>query len=839
MMPRAVTLVDPGGTLVDKVVYECGDLRIDLANRRLTRGDSEVALEPKALATLVVLLDRPDELVTRDELLDAVWGHHFISPAALNRVMGLLRRVFDDDADRPRWIRTVHGSGYRFIGEVKRVSAQREAARINGGPHPGARLPAKLEGLVGRRDELERLCGMLATHRAVTIVGAGGMGKTQCGLEAARLCSGRFPDGVWFFDLSPLDEPQEWLTMLAGALSVPGTPSSDQVTRIASVLADRQTLFVLDNCDRLTARLGAMVLALLSACPGLSVLSTSRQRLDFMGEHLMWLQPLALPPPAGDALRAPLEEIAAIAAVELLLLRATEVQPSLVLTRCNVEDIVGICRRLDGMPLALELAAAQFAMLSAEAIHARLQQHFGLLPSTSAGREPRHQTLQALVDWTFSLLTTQEQRLLCWLGVFLQGWTASAAEHFGSVLGIDADRLLELHSGLILKSFLIVDPTLSPPRYRMLETVREFALHALRERREEAHARLAHLEYVVHIAERSHDEMRDGRADECGEHVRHEHANMESALNWALSTGADPHRALRLSGSLMLYAKAHNGVGLVAIWVERALAQAAPEATAVYLRALLCSGLLKMYIQDPAAAARLTESYALAQRIDDRWAQSCAAAALGMWKAHSGRLEEAVRDTDVAAALAEVASDDWLHSMVAVAKGWIALGSGRPEDAIAILRPFRRVSFDPQQHMMVDMYLAMSHFGRGNLKEAARSWSDVMETPIRTPNVRSQAGVMEGCAYLAVSSMRADLGARLLGKAADIRERSRTPLFSFWNMPHQRAVDRAIKQLGRPEFERLQLLGAGARDQVVVDEARALLREFSEDQVSSGDSATG
>jgi non-specific serine/threonine protein kinase len=832
-------MADSERTLVDKVVYECSDLRIDLANRRLTRGDHEVALEPKALATLVVLLERPDELVTRDELLDAVWGHRYISPAALNRVMGLLRRVFDDDADHPHWIRTVHGAGYRFIGSVRRVSVPQGTARARFGLPPGVGLPAKLEHLIGRTDELERLCDMLARHRAVTIVGAGGMGKTQCALEAARLCSGRFPDGVWFFDLSALERAQEWLVMLAAALSVQTAQTPDLMARIASALVDRRAQFVLDNCDRLASELGTIVLALLRACPGLSVLSTSRQRLDFTGEHLMWLQPLALPPPAEEARHAPVEEIAAIAAVELLLLRVAEVQPSIALTPGNVGDIIGICRRLDGMPLALELAAAQFAMLPAEAIHVRLREHFGLLASTSAGREPRHQTLQALVDWSFGLLSSQEQRLLCWLGVFVQGWTAAAAERVGAALGMDGDTLLELHSGLILKSFVIVDPTLSPPRYRMLETVREFALRTLRERVEEAPARQVHLEYVVQIAERSHDEMLDGRLNECFDHLRHEHANLESGLNWALSASKDPHRALRLAGSLMLYAKVHGPVWLVATWVERALAQAAPETSATYLRALLCSGVLKLYIHDPAIEARLAESQALAQRIGDRWAQSCAAAFLALWKAHRGHLEDAARDAELAGRLADAEADDWLRSLVALAKGWIALGSGHHDDVVGCLLPFRRISFDPQQHAMVDMYLAMAHFGRASFRDAARSWSDVMETPLRMHNVRAQGGAMEGCAYVAVHAMRPDVGARLLGKAAEIRERSRLPLFSFWNVPHQQAVDLAIDRLGKAEFDRLHRAGATARDEVVVEEARVLLREFAGDQAPSSGSAAG
>jgi predicted ATPase len=203
----------------------------------------------------------------------------------------------------------------------------------------------------------------------------------------------------------------------------------------------------------------------------------------------MWLPPLELPPLAAEAQRSRLEEIASTPAVALLLERARAVQPGISLGRNNLGDIVEICHRLDGMPLALELAAGQFAMLSPAAIRERLQQRFRLPGSDSAGRPRRHQTLYALVDWSYGLLSAQEQRLLCWLGAFVQGWTIDAVEAFGDALRIDAQTLLELHSGLIFKSLVAVDPTLSPARYRLLETVREFALERLRQRGEEADAR--------------------------------------------------------------------------------------------------------------------------------------------------------------------------------------------------------------------------------------------------------------------------------------------------------------------------------------------------------------
>jgi non-specific serine/threonine protein kinase len=815
---------------VDSVIFECGNLRIDPVNRRLTRSGGDVAIEPKAFSVLLFLLERADQLVTRDELLDAVWGHRHVTPTTLNRAMTLLRRVFEDDADRPRWILTVHRAGYRFIGAVQRSIKPRNEGRAHFGPPPSAQLPAKHEPLIGRGIDIDQLCTMIAQHRSVTVIGPGGMGKTQCALEAGRLCSGQFPDGVWFFDLSPIERVHEWLVALAAALSVPTAGTQQLLPRIATALSGRQALLLIDNCDRLAPEVGATVITLLRACAELRVLTTSQQRLDYVAEQLLWLPPLALPPPAEEAQRMPLHEIAAIPAVELLLTRAAAVQPAIALNAKNVGDIVEICRQLDGMPLGLELAAAQFAMLSPAAIREHLQEQFGLLASVTAGREPRHRTLQALVDWSYGLLSSQEQRLLCWLGVFLQGWTVDAAEQFGDAMGVPRDPLLELHSGLILKSLVVADPTLSPPRYRLLETVRAFALQALRERTEESDARRAHLAYFVRFAERSHRGMLDSRADEWVERLRHEHANIDGALGWARSTGADPNAAMRLAGSLMLYGKCRSLVGLIAGWVERALDGVAPEASPTYLRALLCCCMFKVHSQDSTVEPQLMAAVALAVQLGDRWAQGCAAAYLAMWQANEGHLESARNNAALAAGLADAEADDWLRSLVGLAKAWIALRSDEHRDAVATLQSLRHVSFDLHQHIMIDVYLALSHYGLGDWHKAAAVWLDVFELSLRTRNLRAHAGLMEGAAYLAMRTGRHEISVRLLGKAADIRQRSQAPLFRFWISHHEQAMRQTRNQLGSVKFDSLHAAGTAARDELVVEEARALLRQVVEDQ---------
>jgi predicted ATPase/DNA-binding winged helix-turn-helix (wHTH) protein len=817
---------------MDKVIFQCGDLRIDPANRRLTRAGVDIALEGKAFAVLLMLVTRANELITRDELLDAVWGHRHLTPATLNRVMALLRRAFDDEAAHPRFISTVHGAGYRFIGAVERAALRFEETRAHFGPPPLAQLPAKLESLIGREGELARLSAMLCEHRTVTIIGPGGIGKTQCALEVGRLCSAKFPDGVWFFDLSPFDRAQEWLRALAATLSVPTAGAQTLLLRIAAALAGRRALLLIDNCDRLAAEIGGLVFEFLRNCTDLKILATSQQRLDFVGERLLWLPPLDLPPDAMTAEHVPLDEIAATPAVALLLARASAAQPATALGRNNVADIVEICRRLEGMPLALELAAAQFATLSPAAVRERLSRHFGLLASDSAGREPRHRTMEALVEWSYGLLSASEQRLLCWLCVFRQGWTIDAVEEIGAALKMEGAELLEPHSGLILKSLVVVDPTLSPTRYRLLEPVREFALQLLRARGEEAEARRAHLEHFVKLAERSHREIREGRVDEWVNWLGQEHANMDAALTWAKSGGEDHEAALRLAGALMLYGRIHL-TWLPMEWADRALDSVAPEPSSIYMRTLLCSGAFKFYVQDPAIEPRLSQALNLAARLGDRWAHGCASAILAMWDAHQGRLERARARATVAAELAIAERDDWLRSLAGLAKGWIALGSGEHGLAIATLRPIRRLSFDLHQHYFIDIYLGLSHYALKHWPQAAGSLLDALEVSLRTRSLRATAAGVEIAAYVAMQLTRPEVSARLLGKAADIRERTRAPLFRFWVASHEEVTSRVRSQLGNERFEALHAAGASARDELVIDETCVLLREVAADQSSA------
>jgi DNA-binding winged helix-turn-helix (wHTH) protein len=266
------------GDLMDHIVYRCGDCELDTANRIFRKGGTEYALEPKVFAVLTQLVTRPGELLTRDQLLDAVWGHRYVTPSTLNRVIALARRSLVDDAEEPKFIQTVHGSGYRYVGPVEKTAMSAEP-RARFAPPASVRLPAPLHNLIGRGHELSQIDAMLNGGRSLTLLGTGGMGKTQCALSFAQAHANRYPDGVWFFDLAPMRRADEWLQALALALAIAPAGERELLGKITGIFADRRALLLLDNCDRISAAVGSLAVELLRGTEHLKILATSQQQL--------------------------------------------------------------------------------------------------------------------------------------------------------------------------------------------------------------------------------------------------------------------------------------------------------------------------------------------------------------------------------------------------------------------------------------------------------------------------------------------------------------------------------------------------------------------------------
>jgi predicted ATPase/DNA-binding winged helix-turn-helix (wHTH) protein len=811
---------------LSQAVYRCGDCELDIANRIFRKGGKEYTLEPKVFAVLAQLVMRPGALLTRDQLLDAVWGHRYVTPSTLNRVIALARRSLADDAEEPRFIQTVHGSGYRYVGPVEKSAATSAEPRARFAPPVSLRLPAPLHKLIGRGHELNQIAALLDGSRSLTILGTGGMGKTQCALSFAQRHADRFPDGVWFFDLAPMRRADEWLQALALALAIAPAGEHDLLAKITEIFADRRALLLLDNCDRLSAGVGTLAVELLRGTEQLKILATSQQQLSFVGERVLRLPPLEVPFLGQPSDKADLEQIAAAPAVALLVARIQDIQSEFKLTLANASAIVGICQRLDGMPLALELAAARFALLSPEQVLERLDQRFRFLVGDVAGRDHRHRNLIALLEWGFALLSPDEQRLLAWLAVFVQGWNVEAVIDLAPAFGVSPEEVVDLLSGLASKSLASVDQGVSPPRYRLLESVREFALEQLKASGDERRARDAHLAYVLRMAEATHADMLGNRMRERIALLGPEHGNINSASEYAAGPAGNPQAALRIPGLLAVYFKAHGEAPLAVRLCDRALAVAPLIRSRERAQAELCRGISIFLGSKIAADQPLLAAATIAREVGDEWTEAYASGHLAQWWIHLGRLSEALEPIATVERLAEKLDDELLLGLAGLAGGWLYLAEDDTRRAIDVLRSVRDLSTDAHQHHFIGMYIGLALFRRDDLAGAALEWHEAMRNAMGVGHLRGVAGSVEGCGYLAERLGKAEEACRFLSAAEQFRQRAGSPLFSFW-FGHNESASTALRsKLGLNRYEELVREGARMRAEDVINEAAEHLRRF-------------
>ncbi|MDW5329007.1 AfsR/SARP family transcriptional regulator [Plantactinospora sp. KLBMP9567] len=424
------------------------------------------------------------------------------------------------------------------------------------GDAPADNLPTPLTSFVGRQPEISRVAELLSGSRLVTLTGPGGAGKTRLAVEAARTLSGRACDALWLVELAPVTDgaevPQTILQvlglreqgLLAARNRVPAGEATDPIDRLAGAIGSRRMLLLLDNCEHVIEAAATLADRLLGACPQLRVLATSREPLGITGETLCPVDSLPLPPPHADPVTA-----MAYPSVRLLADRAGAVRPDFTVNDDTVAAVVRICRSLDGMPLAIELAAARLRSMTAAQVAARLDDRFRLLTGGSRTARPRHQTLRAVFDWSWDLLDDAERALWRRLAVFSGGATLDAIERIcaledgGPESGagpegvLDRAGVLDRLSALVDKSLVVVTGN-GEPRYRMLETTREYGLRRLAEAGEADRIRRAHAEDFLAVARVADAELR--RADQLRwlGWLTAEHDNLHAALRWAIGTGS-------------------------------------------------------------------------------------------------------------------------------------------------------------------------------------------------------------------------------------------------------------------------------------------------------------
>jgi predicted ATPase/DNA-binding SARP family transcriptional activator len=453
--------------------------------------------------------------------------------------------------------------------------------------HANTNLRAELTSFVGRDAELRQVADLLGVHRLITLTGPGGAGKTRLAVEAARAELPAMPDGVWLVELAPVTDPAEITSALLTALGLrdqalrygarplrplpePAT-ALDELGRLLAVLAAQRTLLVLDNCEHLVAAAAALADRVLAACPQVRILATSREPLNITGEALWTVGPLTLPPdPAVTSLPsertgvpaaapghvpAQIPPIEDYASVRLLTQRARAVVPGFEVTPENAPALAAICRALDGMPLAIELAAARLRTMAPQQVAARLGDRFALLTGGSRTAVPRHQTLRAVVDWSWDLLDEPERVLWRRFSVFAGGATLEAAEQVcadAGPRGLPADRILDLLTALADKSLLTVRRDPEGPRYRMLEIIRAYGQERLAEAGEREELRQAHARYFTRLAEASRDHLLAAEQLDWLRRLSDDQDNLHAAIRGAVAAG-DARTAVALAAALGWY----------------------------------------------------------------------------------------------------------------------------------------------------------------------------------------------------------------------------------------------------------------------------------------------
>jgi predicted ATPase/DNA-binding CsgD family transcriptional regulator len=444
-------------------------------------------------------------------------------------------------------------------------------------------LPAARSSFVGREREIAEVERGLASTRLLTLTGAGGSGKTRLALEAARNFVGAYPDGVWLVELAPLSEGALVSKEVAQALGVPERPAQPLADTLAEVLRDRKLLLVVDNCEHLLDATAHLVDSLLDSCPHLSILATSREAIGVEGEVRWLVPPLSVP---GDGLASSSEELEGYESVRLFVERARGRDPSFSLRPDNARAITEICGRLEGIPLAIELAAARVGTLSLNHISGRIGDSLDLLTRGGRTAEPRQRTLKGTLDWSHDLLSEPEKVLFRRLSVFAGGWSLKTAETVVSGNGVEEGEVLELLSGLVEKSLVLAEEHEgSGVRYRMLEPVKQYAREKLEEGGESETVRRRHADFFLALAETARPELRGPEDKKWLERLEREHDNMRAALSFALE-GEDAELALRLAGALGTFWHMHSHSEEGRKWLEAALARDDGAPVVVRIKAL-------------------------------------------------------------------------------------------------------------------------------------------------------------------------------------------------------------------------------------------------------------
>ena len=526
-VPVNTRQIAEGAQRVKSAYQTFGPFRFHPARHLLLEGETLVRLGSRALEILAVLVERPGELVSKDELTARVWPNTIVEESNLKVNVAALRRALGEGRPGRRYIATVSGRGYRFVAPVELSEPGSSPALRSTAPGHSHNLPVSLTRTIGRADAIDALLEQLPRHRLIAVVGPAGIGKTTVAVAAAETLITAYEHAVRFVDLAPLGDPQFVPSAVASALGL-AIHSDDVVAGLTAYLQDKQMLIVLDNCEHVIEATAFLAERILSSAPDVQILATSRERLRVKGEQVHRLSPLASPP-----LSSGLTALQALTfpAIQLFVERAAESLEGFELCDADAPIVAEICRKLEGIALAIELAASRIDAFGVRELSTLLEDRFRLLRQGRRTALSRHRTLAAALDWSYEFLPETERTILRRLSVFAGAFTLDSATAVIAGSGILGPEAVESIANLVAKSLVSADVGGAVAQYRLLDTTRAYALQKLAENGELDALERRHAEHHRNLFEQAEPEWETQPTAEWLAEYERKIDDIRSALN--------------------------------------------------------------------------------------------------------------------------------------------------------------------------------------------------------------------------------------------------------------------------------------------------------------------
>ncbi len=643
-------------------------------------------------------------------------------------------------------------------------------------------LPVQVTSFIGRERELAEVRRLLGATRLLTLTGVGGTGKTRLAVQGAADMLDEYPDGVWHVELAPIADATLVTQVVASALGLREEPHRSIEVILMEHLRERRLLLLLDNCEHLVDACAQLSDAVLHAAPEVRILATSREAMRIGGETAWPVPSLVLPEP-GRAWGTAAADIGALTqceAVRLFIERALAVHPSFKVTNKNAPAVAEVCHRLDGIPLAIELAAARMKHLSVAELLARLDDRFRLLTGGSRTALPRHQTLRATIDWSHDLLSEREQTLFRRLAVFRGGWSTELAEAACSDDFLDCGDVLDVLASLVDQSLVAMDEDDGHARQRFLRSVRTYAHERLVEHGEIALVRARHLALFRDLAEEAEPELTGPDQLVWLDRLELEHENLRAALDFARSPDAEPGDLLRLACVLGRFWHARGYLSEGSAYLEAALERGGSVEPRYRAKALTWAGNLAYELGEFAVArAHHEENLAIQRELGSEQGVAGCLGNLGLLALRQGEYAEARNLLDETLAIAEKLGDEWTVALTHNNLGLIAFETGdyaqakrHQEQSLAMLRELGHMA----GVALLQSNLAMSDTGLGDYASARRRHGEALTLLRQLDDGKANAAALEGVLHLFVALEQHARAARLAGAASALRDRIGAPL---------------------------------------------------------------